>query len=110
MAHLTMVDMGARTMAKGFRTPSGGVSAEGRREARAKGDAMPGGRFPIRNKEDLSNAKHAFGRAKDKPKVRAWINKRAKDLGAAPMGGEKGKSEKKSRRATLYDHARSRRD
>lgn len=49
---------------------------------------MPGGRFPIRNASDLSNAKHAFGRAKDKPAVRAWINKRAKSLGKPPMGGE----------------------
>jgi hypothetical protein len=54
---------------------------------------MPGGRFPIRNTSDLEKAKHAFGRAKpgSKPAVRRWINKRARDLGAAPLGGEVGK-------------------
>jgi hypothetical protein len=107
MPHLTMVDMASRKMAKGFWTKSGAVSQAGRDKAEKHGDAMPGGRFPIRNKSDLSNAKHAFGRAKDKPKVRAWINKRAKELGAAPMGGGE---KKKSRRSAMYDHPRSVRD
>ncbi len=71
-----------------FRTPSGGVSASARREAAAKGDAMPGGRFPIRNKSDLANAKHDLGRAKDPAAAKAFINKRAKALGAAPVGGK----------------------
>jgi hypothetical protein len=70
-----------------FRTKSGSVSAGARREAEAHGDAMPGGRFPIRNTSDLSNAKHAFGRANDKPAVKRWINKRARELGEPPMGG-----------------------
>lgn len=48
---------------------------------------MPGGRFPIRNASDLANAKHDFGRANDKPAVRRWIDKRAKDLGEPPLGG-----------------------
>jgi hypothetical protein len=48
---------------------------------------MPGGRFPIRNASDLDNAKHAFGRANDKPAVRRWIDKRAKELGKPPLGG-----------------------
>lgn len=48
---------------------------------------MPVGRFPIRNAGDLSDAKHDFGRANDKPAVRRWINKRAKDLGEPPLGG-----------------------
>jgi hypothetical protein len=109
MAHLTMADMASRKMSKGFRTPSGGVSQSGRDKAEKQGDAMPGGRFPIRNKSDLSNAKHAFGRAKDKPKVRGWINKRARELGEPPMGSEK-KSGKTSRRNAMYDHPRSRRD
>jgi hypothetical protein len=109
MAHLTMADMASRKMSKGFRTPSGGVSQSGRDKAEKQGDAMPGGRFPIRNKSDLSNAKHAFGRAKDKPKVRGWINKRARELGEPPMGSEK-KDGKTSRRNAMYDHPRSRRD
>lgn len=70
-----------------FRTPSGSVSAGARKEAEGKHEAMPGGRFPIRNTGDLSNAKHAFGRANDKPAVKRWINKRAKDLGEPPLGG-----------------------
>ena len=106
MAHLTMADMASRKMSKGFRTPSGSVSQHGRDEAEKKGDAMPGGRFPIRNKGDLENAKHAFGRAKDKPKVRGWINKRARELGEPPLGGKVGKK----RGSALYDHPRSRRD
>ena len=52
---------------------------------------MPGGRFPIRNESDLDNAKHAFGRADDKPAVRKWIDKRARELGEAPLGGDVGK-------------------
>lgn len=70
-----------------FRTPSGSVSANARRSAESHGEAMPGGRFPIRNASDLQNAKHAFGRANDKPAVKRWINKRAKELGKPPMGG-----------------------
>lgn len=52
---------------------------------------MPGGRFPIRNDADLQNAKHAFGRANDKPAVRRWIDERAKELGKPPLGGSTGK-------------------
>jgi hypothetical protein len=72
-----------------FRTAGGSVSAEGRREAQHKGDTMPGGSFPIRNKSDLANAKQSVGRAKNPEAARRWINKRAKELGAAPLGGEK---------------------
>ncbi len=70
-----------------FRTPSGAVKASARRAAEGKGEAMPGGRFPIRNASDLANAKHDFGRANDKPAVRRWIDKRARDLGKPPLGG-----------------------
>ena len=48
---------------------------------------MPGGRFPIRNKSDLSNAIRAVGRAKGgeagRQKVRRFIISRARSLGAA---------------------------
>ena len=71
-----------------FRTPSGSVSQGARQQAESKGQSMAGGRFPIRNTADLSNAKHAFGRANDKPAVKRWIDKRARDLGEPPMGGE----------------------
>lgn len=70
-----------------FRTASGGVSEGARRETEAKGQSMPGGRFPIRNASDLSNAKHDYGRANDKPAVKRWIDRRAKDLGEPPLGG-----------------------
>lgn len=46
-----------------------------------KGQAMPGGGFPIRNQQDLKNAIQAYGRAKNKPAAMAWIIKRAKALG-----------------------------
>lgn len=72
---------------KSFRTKSGDVSANARRSAAAKGQAMPGGRFPIRNAQDLANAKRAVGRAKNPGPVRAFINKRAKALGKPPIGG-----------------------
>ena len=57
----------------------------------AKGHTMRGGGFPIANTADLARAKHAFGRAGDKPAARRWINQRARDLGAAPLGGDVGK-------------------
>lgn len=85
---IEMADPRARGGHVPFRTPAGGVSAGARREAEGKGDAMAGGRFPIRNASDLSNAKHAFGRANDKPAVKRWIDKRARDLGEPPLGGE----------------------
>lgn len=47
----------------------------------ARNQAMPDGGFPIRNVSDLKNAIQSFGRAKNKPAVKAWIKKRAKDLG-----------------------------
>jgi len=54
----------------------------GQREKLAKKDqALPDGSYPIRNVSDLKNAIHAFGRAKDKPRVKAWIKRRAKELG-----------------------------
>lgn len=61
------------------------VSDAARRAAAAKGDAMPGGRFPIRNKTDLANAIRAVGRApaSDRDAVRRFIIRRAKALGAS---------------------------
>ena len=78
-------------MAEAFRTKSGGVSAQGRHAAKAKGETMPGtgGKFPIRNLSDLSNAKHDIGRTSEPhAKVVGWINKRARELGGKPVGGE----------------------
>lgn len=92
----------------GFRTRSGSVSAEGRRKAEAKGDTMPGGSFPIRNAEDLRNAKHDVGRAKNPAAARRWINRRAKELGEPGLGETKGGDERKERQAKMYDHPKSR--
>lgn len=52
-----------------------------RQRLAAKNQAMPDGGFPIRNIADLKNAIQAYGRAKDKPAVKAWIKKRARQLG-----------------------------
>ena len=56
-----------------------------RRRLSAKRQAMPDGGFPIRNVADLKNAIQAFGRAKNKPAVKAWIKKRARELGATNL-------------------------
>lgn len=52
-----------------------------RRRLAARNKAMPDGGFPIRNVSDLKNAIQAYGRAKNKPAVKAWIKKRARQLG-----------------------------
>lgn len=55
----------------------------------AKGQAMPGGRYPIENREQLGKAIHAVGRAKGgsagRAAVRRFIMKRAKELNATDM-------------------------
>lgn len=71
------------------RTPSGGVKASARRQAKAKGHTLPGtDKFPINNLRDLANAKHDIGRTNEpKAKVVAFINSRASALGGKPVGG-----------------------
>jgi predicted nucleic acid-binding Zn ribbon protein len=59
-----------------------------RKKLAKKGEAMPGGGFPIVNEHDLANAKRAIGRAKNPAAARAHINERAKALGAKPIGAE----------------------
>lgn len=73
---------------RAFNTPSGGVSAHGRREAKSKGETMPGtDKFPIRNLSDLAKAKHDIGRTSEpRGKVVSWINRRARELGGKPTG------------------------
>lgn len=65
------------------------INASERKQAASDGQAMPGGRYPIRNKSDLQNAIHAVGRAKGgeagRRAVRRFIMKRAKALGASDM-------------------------
>lgn len=67
-----------------------------RKSLAKSGKAMPdssdtgsGGRFPIRNREDLAKAIRAVGRAKGgeegRRKVRRFIMRRAKELNASSM-------------------------
>lgn len=56
-------------------------SDEERHDAEQRGAAMPGGGYPIDNKEDLHDAMEAIGRAKDPSKVKAHIRQRARALG-----------------------------
>lgn len=51
-----------------------------REKAAEDGTAMPGGSFPIKNREDLKNAIQAAGRAKDFEAVKRHIKKRAREL------------------------------
>lgn len=53
-----------------------------RKDLAKKGEAMPNGKYPIRNSQDLKDAIKLSG-ASDmtKEKVQAWIKKRAKELG-----------------------------
>lgn len=60
-------------------------TAADRDKAADKGQAMPGGAFPIKTKQDLKNAIAAFGRAKDKPAAKKHIISRARALGAVDM-------------------------
>ncbi|MFN2451392.1 MAG: hypothetical protein ABR541_03465 [Candidatus Dormibacteria bacterium] len=57
-------------------------SAEERRKLTEKGEAMPDGSFPIRNRQDLEDAVQAVGRAKDRAAAQKWISKRARELDA----------------------------
>ncbi len=45
-----------------------------------RGAAMPDGSFPIRNAQDLENAIHLVGRAKNPAAAKAHIIKRARAL------------------------------
>lgn len=57
--------------------------SEKEREKLAKeGEAMPGGQYPIRNKQDLMDAIKLVGASNlPESEVKAWIRKRAKELG-----------------------------
>lgn len=66
-----------------------GPTADQRRKAEAKGQAMTGGRFPIRNRDDLLKAIKAVGRASGgeagRKAVRRFIIKRARALGLTSL-------------------------
>lgn len=65
-----------------------------RKDLAKKGEAMPNGKYPIRNSQDLKDAIKLSG-ASDMPKekVKAWIKKRAKELGLESELPEDWKSE-----------------
>lgn len=57
-------------------------SVSERKRLADKGEAMPDGKYPIRNKQDLKDAIRLSGSSdKSKTEVRMWIKKRAKELG-----------------------------
>lgn len=56
-----------------------------RRLAARRGQALPDGSFPIRNKRELSDAIQALGRAKDPARAKRHIIQRARKLGAISM-------------------------
>lgn len=58
------------------------LSAAGRRRMATSKTALPDGSFPIPNQEFISKAINAFGRARNKVRVKAWIKSRARALGA----------------------------
>lgn len=81
----------------GFNTPSGGVSAHGRRDAKDAGHTLPGtDKFPIRNLSDLAKAKHDIGRTSEpRGKVVAWIDRRADELGGKPVGSNSSRADRR---------------
>jgi hypothetical protein len=58
-------------------------SAEERRELAGQGQAMPDGSFPIVDGEDLEDAIHLAAHASDPAEARAFIRRRARELGLA---------------------------
>ena len=56
-----------------------------RKEMAASGEAMPDGSYPIANRTDLMNAIRSWGRGGSDPKVKQYIKRRAKALGASDM-------------------------
>jgi hypothetical protein len=76
-----------------------------RKKLAAKGQALPGGGFPIKTVGDLKNAIQAFGRAKDKARTKALIIRRAKALGATNLLPDGWLGKKKADKADADDGA-----
>ncbi|QBQ74862.1 portal protein [Caudovirales GX15bay] len=60
-------------------------SSTTRKKMADKGTALPDGSYPIASEQDLRNAIHAIGRAKDPAAARAHIKKRARALGLSHL-------------------------
>jgi hypothetical protein len=56
-------------------------TAAERRSLAEQAKAEPDGSYPVRNATDLANAIKAIGRGGNKPSDRAFIARRAKELG-----------------------------
>lgn len=84
-------------------------TAQQRRELAAQGKAMPGGRFPIENAEDVHNAAELLGTAKGSHSaIKQHIIKRARALGATdrlPEGWMKSGKGNKSTEADINKSA-----
>src|SRR6266568_2564139 len=61
------------------------VSTAERDRLAGRGQAMPGGGYPIKNVQDLKNAIQAIGRAKDRAATIAHIKRRAAALGRSDL-------------------------
>lgn len=68
-------------------------SGRERKKLSHEGEAESDGSYPIRNESDLHNAIQAFGRSKNPAKTKAWIKKRAKELGKEDAIPDKWKAE-----------------
>lgn len=62
-------------------TATSSLNAKKRKTMAKKGQALPDGSYPIADSADLGKAVHAYGRAKNKPRVKRHILKRARALG-----------------------------
>ena len=60
-------------------------SAKEREHAADAGQAMPDGSFPIKTEQDLKNAIHALGRAKNPEAAKRHIKARARALGLSNL-------------------------
>lgn len=80
------------------------VSPQARAIAEVKGYSLPGGRYPIRNVQDLKAAIRAYGRGKpaDKEKIKAHIKRRAAALDRTNLIPENWKS-RQARTASASD-------
>lgn len=61
------------------------VKQSERKSLAKKGDALPDGSFPIKNKKDLANAEHLVGLSKHPSAARKLIDRRKKALDAAKV-------------------------
>lgn len=58
-------------------------SEKSREKAAKKGDALPDGSFPIKNRKDLKNAERLVGRSKHPAAAEALIERKEKEFGVS---------------------------